>query len=45
MPGRKYRSLKRPDVYERLRAKGYSKRSAARISNTRHRTRKRRKRA
>lgn len=33
MPGKKYRSIKRPRVYERLKAKGYSKRKAARISN------------
>jgi hypothetical protein len=34
MPGTKWkRSLKRPKVYERLRAKGYSKAKAAKISN------------
>jgi hypothetical protein len=33
VPGKKYRSTKRPRVYERLKAKGYSKRKAARISN------------
>jgi hypothetical protein len=33
VPGKKYRSIKRPRVYERLKAKGYSKRKAARISN------------
>jgi hypothetical protein len=33
MPGRKYASIKRPKVYERLRSKGYSKQKAARISN------------
>jgi hypothetical protein len=33
MPGKKYRSLKRPHVYEALRSKGFSKKSAARISN------------
>ena len=32
-PGKKYRSLKRPRVYEALRKRGYSKQSAARISN------------
>jgi hypothetical protein len=33
MPGRKYRSLKRPRTYEALRRKGLSKQRAARISN------------
>lgn len=33
MPGRKDRSLKDPALYEKLRAKGYSKERAARISN------------
>lgn len=33
MPGKKYRSIKRPKVYEALRRKGYSKRKSARISN------------
>lgn len=33
MPGKKYKSLKRPAMYEALREKGYSKESAARISN------------
>ena len=33
-PGDKYRSLKRPDVYEALRRQGYSKERAARISNS-----------
>lgn len=33
MPGKKYRSIKRPKVYEALREKGYSKERAARISN------------
>lgn len=32
-PGKKYRSLKRPRVYEALRRDGYDKTSAARISN------------
>lgn len=32
-PGKKYRSLKRPRVYEALRRQGHSKQSAARISN------------
>lgn len=34
MPGRKYRSIKRPKVYEALRRKGYPKSKAARISNS-----------
>jgi hypothetical protein len=33
MPGRKYRSIKRPKVYEALRRKGMTKSRAARISN------------
>jgi len=33
MPGKKYRSIKRPKVYEALREKGYSKERSARISN------------
>jgi hypothetical protein len=33
MPGKKYRSIKRPKVYEALKRKGYSKSKAARISN------------
>jgi len=33
MPGKKYRSIKHPKIYEALRLKGYSKESAARISN------------
>lgn len=33
MPGKKYRSLKHPRVYEALRAQGMSKKKAARISN------------
>jgi len=33
MPGKKYASIKRPAVYEALRRAGYSKQSAARISN------------
>jgi hypothetical protein len=32
-PGKKYRSLRKPRVYEALRKRGYSKQSAARISN------------
>lgn len=34
MPGKKYRSIKNPKVYEALRRKGYSKSSAAAISNS-----------
>lgn len=33
MPGKKDRSLQNPKQYEALRRKGYSKQSAARISN------------
>ena len=33
MPGKRYASIKRPKVYERLRDKGYSKTKAAKISN------------
>jgi len=33
MPGKKYRSIKRPRVYEALRRKGYSKAKSAKISN------------
>jgi len=33
MPGKKYRSLKKPKVYEALKKKGMSKKQAARISN------------
>lgn len=40
MPGRKYRSLKRPSLYEKLRRRGYSKQSAARISNAKRRRRR-----
>lgn len=35
MPGKKYASIKRPEVYEALREKGYSKERAARIANAR----------
>jgi hypothetical protein len=34
MPGKKYASIRRPKVYERLRDKGYSKTKAAKISNS-----------
>lgn len=43
MPGKKYRSIKRPKVYEALRDKGYSKSKAAKISNSRGRKRGRKK--
>jgi len=33
VPGKKYASIKKPAMYEDLRAKGMSKQSAARISN------------
>lgn len=33
MPGAKYRSIKKPKVYEALRDKGMSKERAAKISN------------
>jgi hypothetical protein len=33
MPGKKWRSIKRPRIYEALKRKGYSKERAARISN------------
>ena len=33
MPGKKYRSIKKPKVYEALKEKGMSKKKAARISN------------
>lgn len=33
MSGKKYASIQRPDQYEALKRKGYSKESAARISN------------
>lgn len=34
MPGKKYASIKRPKQYEALKKKGYSKESAAKISNS-----------
>jgi hypothetical protein len=33
MPGKKYASIKKPAMYEDLKQKGYSKSSAAAISN------------
>lgn len=47
MPGTKWKqSLQNPDLYEKLRAEGYTKEQAARISNAKtpgHRVGKRRK--
>jgi hypothetical protein len=37
MPGRKYRSIKKPRVYEALRRKGYSKTKSAKIANSKRR--------
>lgn len=34
MPGKKYASLQRPDIYEALRKQGMSKEKAAKISNS-----------
>lgn len=33
MPGKKYKSIRKPKLYEQLKAKGYSKKKAAAISN------------
>lgn len=33
MPGKKYASIQAPKVYEAIKKQGYSKESAARISN------------
>jgi hypothetical protein len=46
MPGKAYRSLQNPKAYEALKKKGFSKQSAARISNAQapgHKVKKRRK--
>lgn len=43
MPGKQYRSLKKPRTYEALRKKGLSKSSSARISNAQARKRKRKR--
>jgi hypothetical protein len=40
MPGKKMNSIKRPRVYEALRAKGYPKSSAAKIANSPRRRKK-----
>ena len=42
MPGKKYRSIKRPKVYEALKRKGYSKTKAAKISNAMNKGRRKR---
>lgn len=44
MPGKKYNSIKKPKMYEGLRDKGYSKSSAARISNAAAKKKSRKKR-
>jgi hypothetical protein len=43
MPGKKYRSIKKPKVYEALKRKGYSKTKAAKISNAQARKGRRKK--
>lgn len=43
MPGKKYRSIKKPRVYEALKKKGYSKSKAAAISNSQARKAKAKK--
>lgn len=40
MPGKKFRSIKRPRVYEALRRDGMSKRRAAAIANTKPKKRR-----
>lgn len=44
MPGKKWRSIKRPKVYEGLRRRGMSKTRAAKIANSKKRRKKRKKR-
>lgn len=44
MPGKKYRSIKKPKEYEDLRQKGMSKQQAAKISNADAKRTSRRKR-
>ena len=41
MPGKKYRSIKKPKMYEGLRRRGFSKSRAAAISNAAAKKRKR----
>jgi hypothetical protein len=43
MPGKKYRSIKKPKSYEALKKKGFSKSSAAAISNAQAKKKRRRK--
>lgn len=43
MPGKKYKSIKKPDEYEALRKKGLSKSSAAAISNADAKKRKKKR--
>jgi hypothetical protein len=43
MPGKKYASIKKPAMYEGLRAAGHSKQSAAKISNAAAHKRKKRR--
>lgn len=43
MPGKKYRSLKKPRMYEGLKKEGFSKESAAKISNAAAKKRKKKK--
>jgi hypothetical protein len=40
MPGKAWRSIKRPRVYEALRRQGYSKARAAKIANAKRRRKK-----
>lgn len=42
MPGKKYASIKKPAMYEGLKAAGHSKTSAAKISNAAAKKKKRR---
>ena len=42
MPGKKYRSIKKPKMYEGLRRRGFSKARAAAISNAAAKKRRRR---
>lgn len=42
MPAKKMRSVKNPKQYERLRKKGFSKKSAAKITNSKSSKRKKR---
>jgi hypothetical protein len=42
MPGKKYRSIKRPRTYEALKRKGYGKTKSAKISNAQARRKRKR---